>query len=60
MFADLLVTSVDVLAKLWGGLALVTDSNRQRQPFQGRLPNRGSGLKSTDLVDCNELTPAAL
>jgi len=31
-----------------------TESNRRRRPFQGRLPNRGSGLKSTDLVDYNE------
>ena len=28
--------------------------------FSGRLPNRESGLKSTDLVDYNELTPPVL
>jgi len=31
-----------------------------RRLQQGRLPNRGSGLKSTDLIDANELTPAEL
>lgn len=37
-----------------------TESNRRRQPFQGRLPNRVSGLKSTDLIDYNEITSAVL
>jgi hypothetical protein len=36
---------------------LISDFSR---PFQGRLPNRGSGLKSTDLIDYDELTAPAL
>jgi hypothetical protein len=31
------------------------ESNRRRRPFQGRLPNRGSGLKSTDVTKVQEL-----
>ena len=34
------------LKEWWPG----TESNRRRRPFQGRLPNRGSGLKSRYLV----------
>src|SRR6266540_3692417 len=32
-----------------------TESNRRRRPFQGRLPNRRSGLKSTDVTEGKEL-----
>ena len=48
------------IAKLLKLLVARTESNRRRRPFQGRLPNRGSGLKSTDLVDYNELTTGVL
>jgi hypothetical protein len=60
LFAREIFTRFLAVAKLlkywWPG----TESNRRRRPFQGRLPNRGSGLKSTDLIDYNELTPAGL
>jgi len=32
-----------------------TESNRRRQPFQGLLPNRPSGLKSADVTDGKEV-----
>ena len=51
------VLAIRKLLKVWWP---GTESNRRRRPFQGRLPNRGSGLKSTDLIDYNELTRPAL
>src|SRR5687768_17313545 len=56
------VNSSHVLAmcELLNGRWPGTESNRRRRPFQGRLPNRRSGLKSTDLGDYNELTPVML
>src|SRR5438046_788649 len=36
-----------IYPKWWPG----TESNRRRRPFQGRLPNRRSGLKSMDVTE---------
>jgi hypothetical protein len=45
-----------LLKRWWPG----TESNRRRRPFQGRLPYRRSGLKSTDVTDGKELVPQVI
>jgi hypothetical protein len=37
-----------------------TESNRRRQPFQGRLPIRRSGLKSVYVIHLKEVVLAAV
>ena len=47
------VTPVHLFLLWWPG----TESNRRRRPFQGRLPNCQSGLKSTDVTQGKGLMP---
>ena len=42
--------------KWWPG----TESNRRRRPFQGRLPDRESGLKSTVIAEDKSLTTLSI
>ena len=58
--APLGILNVLAICKLLKVLVARDGIEPRRRPFQGRLPNRGSGLKSTDLVDNDELTSPAL
>ena len=60
LFAREIPTGLFSVAKLLKVLVARDGIEPPTPAFQGRLPNRGSGLKSTDLIDDNELTSAAL
>jgi hypothetical protein len=48
--------SPNSLKTWWPG----TELNRRRQPFQGRLPNRPSGLESADVTEGNDFMLVAI
>src|ERR1700685_3429908 len=45
-----------LLKTWWPG----TESNRRRQPFQGLLPNRLTGLESADVIDLKRVISEAI